>query len=330
MNQRAHEDDDQVLIEAADWFAKARGPDAARWASELAAWRLARPENDAAYDRLLRRWDQSAFLNNSALVRGRDLRSVAIWSRRPAFRPVAIAAGLLAAVGLATMAIERSHPEASAPTPIVTASADRAIRTVALQDGGRAILDAGSAIEIRTVDGSRIIRLVKGRARFDVSPNAAAFSVEANGGRIACRGGVFDVAVSPRAVTVAVWRGHADVRGGGLQFATWSSRIMPGQQLSFGATRSRPVVERTDPGQLGWTRGMLSFERTRLADAVAAFNRYNATQIILSPYVGDLRVTGAFHASDPEDFARVVSDMFDLPRTHRADGSIALAAPIKT
>lgn len=75
---------------------------------------------------------------------------------------------------------------------------------------------------------------------------------------------------------------------------------------------------------------MLTFDKTRLADAVAALNRYNSTQIKLSPHVSDLRVTGAFHANDPGGFARVIGEIFGLSQENTADGTIVLSPTIKT
>lgn len=329
MSQTSHEDKDPVLIEAADWFAKARGPEAARWAPELAAWRRARPENEAAYARLLQSWERSAFLTNSALARGRDLRSVSTWSRRPAMRYTAAAAAILLTVGFGTLAIERANWRGSGPPPVEYASAERTIRTIVFASGSRAILDAGSAIELRTEADTRHIRLVKGRVRFEVAPEAATLDVDANGGSIESRNGVFDVAVSSQLTRVVLWQGSLDVTGD-LRSATWSNRMKAGQQLLFAPRLGRRSLGKADPGDLGWIHGMLSFEQTRLADAVAALNRYNQTQIRLSSRIGELRVTGAFHANDPEGFARAVGDMFDLTFEHSADGSINLSPGIKT
>jgi len=329
MNQSSHEDDEPVLIEAADWFAKARGPEAARWAPELAAWRQERPENEAAYIRLLQNWERSAFLANSKTARSRNLRSVSTWSRRPLARNAAIAAGLLLVVSLATMVAKRPGWSGTAAPAVSVAGADHAVRTIGLAKGSLATLDAGSAMEIHTEAGAQHIRLVRGRVRFEVGPQAAPIAVDTGGGTVESRSGVFDVSLTGRSMTVVVWQGVLNVRGN-LRSASWSSRMAPGQQLVFDPTRGAPSMGLADRGQRGWTRGMLSFEQTRLADAVRLLNRYNQTQIKLSPQVGDLRVTGAFHANDPGGFARVVGDMFGLMQERSIDGTISLSPGIKT
>jgi transmembrane sensor len=76
---------------------------------------------------------------------------------------------------------------------------------------------------------------------------------------------------------------------------------------------------------------MLSFDRTPLADAIAAINRYNSTRIVIAaPGIAGLRVTGAFHASDPAGFARAAAAMFGLATARAPDGSIILAPAKKT
>ena len=75
---------------------------------------------------------------------------------------------------------------------------------------------------------------------------------------------------------------------------------------------------------------MLSFDRVRLAAAIAAINRYNSRQIEFPDReIGEFRITGAFRASDPDGFARAVADMFSLPLIKRPSGTIVLTAAKK-
>jgi transmembrane sensor len=64
---------------------------------------------------------------------------------------------------------------------------------------------------------------------------------------------------------------------------------------------------------LGWRRGVLTFNRTTLADAVAEFNRYNHTRLaVADAATGKRRIYGTFPTTDVEAFTRVVQAVFGL------------------
>ena len=88
----------RVRQEAADWFARLRAdPDEADLAA-FQTWRAADTLNGETYDRLERQWEQSKFLANTALGRGRDLGRARAWHRQPIARAAAVAAMLVTAV----------------------------------------------------------------------------------------------------------------------------------------------------------------------------------------------------------------------------------------
>lgn len=312
-----------VAAEAADWFARMRGPEAESAKAGLDAWRAADPAHDEVWQRLLQRWDQSAFLASSALARDRDLSRAATWRRRPAARYAAAAASIVVA---AASLLSLHWPAAPGPAGArAYASAIGQLREIDLSDGSHVTLDADSAVKIVDTTGQRRVRVIKGRARFTVADKARApFLVDADGGAIAAQPGEFDVNVTGHMVKVVLWRGSLDVSrsaGDGP-----SRHLAAGQQLDFAASGDVSPVGPAVAGERGWTRGMLAFDRTRVADAVAMINRYNRVHIVIaSPEIGALKVTGAFHASDAGGFARSVAAMFHLSLTHSQDGSIILA-----
>lgn len=316
---------DRAPGDAEGWFARMRGPDAPQWADDLAMWRASNPENDAAYARLLQRWDQSAFLTNTALGQRRDLRRASAWSRRPAVY-AAIAASLLFAAAIGMLSMSRLESPGTAPAIREYASNDRAVRTVTLANGARVALDADAAIAVADLDTRLRIRLIKGRARFDVARGDADLVVAAPNGTLVTGEGQFDVAQDGRFVRVVAWRGDVGLSGPYVG----TTRIASGQRAVFDPARGVVALGRAEPGELGWTRGMLSFDRVRLADAIAAFNRYNRIRIALQdPAIGELRISGAFVTSDPRGFARAVTDMFHLSFRSNADGTITLFAEKK-
>ena len=65
--------------------------------------------------------------------------------------------------------------------------------------------------------------------------------------------------------------------------------------------------------KLSWTEGRLWFERQRLADVVAEFNRYNRRQMVIAdPAIADLRIGGGFEATDPESFIAALERTFGI------------------
>lgn len=318
---------DRAPADAEGWFARMRGPDASQWADDLAIWRASNPENDAAYARLLQRWDQSAFLTNTAIGRGRDLGRASVWSRRPPVRYAAIAASLLLVAAIGVLTMGRLGSPGKAPPILEYASNDRTVRTVTLADRARVTLDAGAAITVADVNTGAQVRLIKGRARFDTVRGDMGLVVVAPNGTLVTGAGEFDVAQDGRFVRVVAWRGDVGLSGPDVG----TTRIASGQRAVFDPARGVVALALAEPGELGWTRGMLSFDRVRLADAIAAMNRYNRIRIAFQdPAIGELRLTGAFVASDPRGFARAVTDMFHLSFRSSPGGTITLFVEKKT
>ena len=316
----------RARAEAAAWFARMRGPEGPGLTGDLDAWCSADPANEIAYARMLQRWDQSAFLTNSALGRRRNLSLAKSRSASPALRYLAGAAAfaLLALVGLFVLDRSRSlvEPVAAATT---VASARGELRSVRLDDGSRIILDADSAIDLAFTATERRLRLDHGRVRVDAAADPARpFVVDVPGGELFARQSLFDLRAGQGGVEVALLRGALAVAPGGS--AGDARRAVPvGQFILLRSTGEMIAPRANTPARLLWTKGMVSFDGDRLADAVAAINRQNDRRIMLgSPGIADLRITGAFHAADPDGFADAAAAMFGLAVNRSGDGSIVL------
>ncbi|MGC1302699.1 MAG: hypothetical protein WA840_10025, partial [Caulobacteraceae bacterium] len=74
-----------------------------------------------------------------------------------------------------------------------------------------------------------------------------------------------------------------------------------------------------------WTSGVLSFDRAPLAEVLADANRYSARKIRLaSPGLGDLEITGVFHAGVTPDLAASLARALGLTLTTAANGDLRL------
>lgn len=315
----------RARAEAAAWFARMRGPDAPGLTAEFEAWRSADPANDLAYARMLRRWDQSAFLTNSALGRARDLGRARHRPVSPALRYVAGAA-VFAIFGLVgAFVLDQTRPVVGPVTAATSVAGLRGqLRTVRLDDGSRVTLDAESAVDVAFSRGERRLTLEHGRVRVDAAADPARpFVVDVPGGSIFTRQALFDLRPGEGGVEVALLRGGIDVvpaRAGGARRAVPLGHYV---LLLPNGSIAQPIA--STGRQLEWTKGMVSFDGDRLDDAVAAINRRNVRQIELgSRDLAGLRITGAFHVADPDGFADTVAVMFGLTASRPNDRTIVL------
>jgi len=313
---------------AADWFARMHSPEAADARDAFAQW-YADPAHATAYDHLIRTWDQSKFLANAPIGRARnlDLARPGNDHRRTVF---ALAAGILLAVALGVAGIGglfRVGWRANG-TPIATeiaSSGDRQ-RMVGLSDGSRVILDRSSRLDLAFTGTERRLRLIAGRARFDVAHDPARpFVVEARGGSVIAHGTMFDVTIASRGIEVVLLRGAVEVRDPAWRATSQHVRhLRAGQKVAFtsGGMTEPVAATRAD---MEWRRAMIEFDATPLGDAVAAFSQSAGPRIVVEgAATRQLRVTGAFRRDDPEGFAATLAATFGLEVRRNSDASLSL------
>lgn len=312
----------EIRREASAWIVRMRGPEAERSRFEFERWRAA----DAAHRRIYAEMEAisggTRQLGAYALgYRGlRERRPVLV---RPALRLAlaSIAAVLLVGAGLLVF---RTSPG----TPTVIASDGGRIRRLRLPDGTGVILDAGAKIELAYNRSARLVRLVEGRARFDVAAAPGRpFMVEADGRLILDRGTVFDVGVGRDGVKVTLLRGSVEIhdRGASGDAGPFLARLVPGQVATALAGSERPAVVTAPVGSDRWVDGVLSYDRAPLADVVSDIDRYATHQVRLGdPALADLRVTGVFRAMPTENAARALAAALGLHLASAANGDLIL------
>ena len=320
---------DAIRAEAHDWIVRMHGPDAAVAAGEFQSWLDASPEHAIVYRDLQAHWDRAKFLTHTKTGQARDLASVAVWYRRPGPRwaAVATAAIFVVAASLVPFSI---GPRSSVAPFVAYSTRVGEMRTVALADGTTVTMDAASRMQVSISTAAREVRLVDGSARFDVKPEAArTFAVVTGRGTVITNGGLFDVTRTPDLIRVTALIGSLKFRGGSVTPGLGSSAsfaINPGQRLSLTAAKQPQLVSAPQSPPQDWTAGMLSFDGERLADAIVELNRHNTRKIVLADAaIAELRITGAFHADDPDGFARAVAGMFGLVLRDVGSGAIELS-----
>jgi transmembrane sensor len=243
---------------------------------------------------------------------------------RPAFALTAVLLILFAGFWLLRTPVEKpSATVAAAGEPQSTRVGE--IRTLKLADGTTVTLDTDSAIDVRMFGDARVVRLTRGRARFDVAHDASRpFRVEAAGRTVTARGTLFDVGFEQEGVRVTLLRGAVEVRGlapaGGVAAVR---RLAPGE--CFTDVASGPRVARATMGSRQWVSGMLDFDAVPLGDVLQQTNRYSAQKIRLGdPALASLRVTGVFRPVPADQLAASLAAAFSLRVERGAKGEFVL------
>jgi transmembrane sensor len=313
---------EDVRREAAAWIARMRGPEADRSRLEFERWRAASPLHRETYAEMQAISLGTERLGASTLGREHFARRTRPQLfARPAGVLALAAVVILISIGVAALIrLHRRAPSAAAAATI--ASAIGQIDRIRLSDGTMVTLDTDSAV-VPVFDSSRrLVRLSRGRARFDVARDAARpFLVEAADRVILDRGTVFDVALGRQGVRVALLRGAVEVRGRGP-----AARLVSGQMFAERRDAGSPAVSAAPAGAERWVEGMLSYDGAPLAEVVAEIDRYSAHKLLLAdPALGSLRVTGMFRAVPAEASAKALAASLRLRVSGAANGDLLLS-----
>lgn len=189
------------------------------------------------------------------------------------------------------------------------------VRRLSLLDGSSAVINSASQVTVSWSDERRDVDIAAGEAWFRVAKDPARpFVVTAGDVRVKAIGTAFSVRKDGGAIDVLVSEGRVE---------TWVEGTDPvsvfldqGQRATFGATRE-PVVETRDLSsidrKLAWRDGIIDLAGLPLNEAIADFNRYNRRKIRLDvSNLSQERLDGLFRTDDPEGFAKLVAESFDV------------------
>lgn len=234
------------------------------------------------------------------------------------FVAVAAALGALAVYGPAAVAYFLQPPDRTYSTDV----GGRTLLT--FSDTTQIELNTNTTVRYRMTTAERTVWLEKGEAWFHVAHDAKhPFTVIAGTHRVRDIGTEFVVRRGGGATEVALLNGRATLSTDGAQTAM----LVPGDEAV--ATRDSMVVTRKTPqelaDELGWRRGVLVFRNTRLADAVAEFNRYNATKLVIAdPAIAGEKISADLRTDDYESFL-VLAEMTLKLRVEREGGVILIS-----
>lgn len=308
--------------EAAGWLARlqsGRDPDVER---QFQRWRDADARHEAAFDRVRRSYEQAGLLRHSPIADS-DRHGPAI--RKPEWKPLpalAAAAAFVVLVPIGVVLLRDGTPAFGGTEAVMLMTRVGEIRQVELADGSKVTLDTATKVDVELGRTRRSAHLRHGRARFQIAKANAPFVVETANTTVATDQGVIDVEQVGQQARVEVLAGTADVRGSDKsQTSQVALRAGEGVTMNPAGAEQKSVVAPAPD----WTKGMLQFDGTPLAEAIALANRYSERHIILAGDLNALRVTGAFRAGDTTGLAKALAAAFGLTLQPHADGNLVLS-----
>ncbi len=252
----------------------------------------------------------------------------------------------LAAAAAVALSVATYHfGTLSAPQPLGPGTRVLADGTVVELNGAAVIVSDYTATERR-------VRLERGEAHFTVTKDAARpFIVTAAGVAVRAVGTAFNVRLADAAVEVLVTEGQVRLQpppaqtapvapgntGTALPSTPASSpppeRVLAARQRAVIATTpsaAPPEVATLTPGEiarvLAWQHRLLDFTATPLGDIVAAYNRRNATQLVLAdPALAALRVSASLRSDNVLGFVKLLETGFGVRAERRGDSEILLS-----
>lgn len=213
-------------------------------------------------------------------------------------------------------------------------------KKVNLPDGSTLWLDTVTQAEVALYRQRREVRLTDGQALFAVQSNPdQPFDVLAGGTRITVVGTRFSVRRTRSglgaegSVSVVVEEGRVRVASRSVAHKMDSSssvELSTGQSVTADAAGALGPVNRDDAPAALWREGRVSFSGTPLAQALAEFERYGDTGLVIrDPAVGALKVNGSFDLWQIGAFARALPRVLPV-RLNTRNGQMEITATTGT
>ena len=309
-------------LKAADWFAKVRTPDMDAVSEQSWLKWIEETGHQQCYENCELAWELAADLRNSpklaALLAGADAlvtQRRAAAAARPKWRVpvwrVGIAASVIAVGALAGLFFNR-------PTTLAYTTAVGEQRTVALPDGTTLLLNTDSDVRVELSRHLRRVELARGEALFSVAHDPGRpFEVHALQGVTTAVGTQFDVEIVRSGAAVSVLEGTVTVGGASTGAVAPPVAVPAGSGVGY---TQEGMVSQLRPAEInrikGWRAQRLVFNDIPLDTALAEYNRYRHTPIVLSdPALGSRHINGVFHIGDEAAFVSAMEQGLHLKAT---------------
>ncbi|WP_159911473.1 FecR domain-containing protein [Pantoea sp. 18069] len=329
---------DALDLAAATWAARQRNGLDAQAQAELEAWLAASPAHAQALEDMAATLGQVRQLPADAVAelrrgfQGRAQRPPTPERRnwrarlglglhgRPWLAPAAVALLVVAIAGAGWTGVESWR---KLPTFEQAFATDRGQQTVvtlpdADANGSTLQLDTATRLQAQLFRDRREVQLQDGQALFSVhSDTKRPFHVRAGNLQITVVGTRFSVrhtasGLDAGRTVVSVEEGHVRVARSndptGVQASEPAVELLAGQMVVGDDSGHIGPVAQIPPAAIApWRAGRVSFDNTPLAQALAEFERYRSTGLVINdPAVADLRVGGSYNV---QQFARFVDSL---------------------
>lgn len=184
----------------------------------------------------------------------------------------------------------------------------------AATDGSRLTLDTSTRLTVGLYRDHREVRLQEGEAMFAVHHDRASpFQVRAGSVRITVLGTRFSVRHAPDGrdageTVVEVEEGRVRVASADPASTQPERVLVAGQRLVVDThERFGEIMPLASGSVAAWRSGRVSFEQTPLAAAIAEFERYGPTGLVVrDPVVAAMKVGGSFGIGQSKQFAKAL------------------------
>ena len=276
--------------QALQWFVRLRDTPVPKATQlEFDNWCAAHPKNARSYQKIAAFWQSPAF--TQAVLRDEKRLSPARFARKRRYFPaLAMAASVLLVTGLFFYSGFVQRLTADSYTTVGEQ------REVVFADGSSALLDTDTAIAVDYNAQTRVVKLLSGRAFFQVRHNSQQpFIVLTEQESVRVVGTRFSVETAsdlPLQVQQGIVK-YENKRGEQLT-------VTAGKQVST-ATDTPKVLNTERPQEaFTWTQGRLVFRNQRLADVIAQVDRYQPGIIVINNSdLANRRVTGNYKLNAP-------------------------------
>lgn len=296
-----------------------RDPDVQR---KVKNWCDADPRHAAAFQRILNSYERAGLLRQSPMAGLPQLEPAARKSEWKPLPALAAAAAIVVLVPAGVVLVRGGGSPFGGTDAVMLMTSVGEIRQFDLADGSKVTLDTATKVDVEIGRSHRRAHLRYGRARFEVAQAPLPFVIESASSTASTRGGTIDVEQIGKEGRIQILAGTAEVSGADKQHTSHMA-MDTGEGLTL--SPDRPEQKNVLKAAPDWTRGMLEFDGTPLADAVALANRYSDRHIIVAGDLTSLRVTGAFRAGDTAGLAKALAAAFHLSLRAAPDGNLVLS-----
>jgi transmembrane sensor len=244
--------------------------------------------------------------------------------RRRQVRRFAVAAAVAVVASIALLAGTRWQAPAGATSQAYAAAPDH-VREVRLADGTLVRIDRNSSIEVHFDKHERRIEVIRGHALFDVGKDAARPMLVSVGDHVLQDiGTVFDVRRDATGDTLTVINGRVRVLSasraspGEARSVDGDAHMRPnavadlvaGQQVEMHAVDVGPVHVGHIEQVTAWLPSDIRFQHESIGDVARRFNAYTTKPLVIEdPRIAAMRISGVFHANNPETFITYLSTL---------------------